>query len=57
MNITPLSYFFLLFNWIPSMAMLMTHMAIAEIAEMAIFAIMATIVMANGNFSMAIRGI
>ena len=32
-------------------------MAIAEMAEMAILAVMATIVMANGNFSMGIKGI
>ena len=47
----------MLFNWIPSMAMLMTPMAIAEMAKIAILAIMATIVMANVNFSMAIMGI
>ena len=46
----------MLYNWIPSKAMLMTHMAIAEMAKMAILAIMATIVMVIGNFSMAIRG-
>ena len=39
------------------MAMLRTHMAIAEMAKIDIFAIMATIVMANGNFSIAIWGI
>ena len=39
------------------MAMLMTHMAIARMAKMAIMAIMVTILMANGNFSMAVRGI
>ena len=42
------------------MAMLMMPMAIAETAKMtiiAILAIMATIVMTNFNFSMAIRGI
>ena len=57
MNLTPQSWVFVLFNWIPSMAMLMTPMAIAEMTKMAIFAIMATIVMANVNFSMAKRGI
>ena len=36
------------------MAMFMTHMAIAGMAKMAI---MVTIVMANGKFSMAVRGI
>ena len=35
----------MLFNWLPSMAMLMKSMAIAEIAEIAILTIMATIVM------------
>ena len=45
----------MLFEWIPSMAMLMTPMAIAEMAKMAILAIVATIVMVNVNFSMAIR--
>ena len=44
----------MLFSCIRSMAMLMTHM---DIAEMAIMAIIATIVMAIGNFYMAIRGI
>ena len=39
------------------MAMLMTPMAIAKMAKTAILAIMATIVMANVNLSMAIRGI
>ena len=39
------------------MAMLTLSRAIARMAKMAILAIMATIVMANGNFSMAIRGI
>ena len=39
------------------MAMLMTYMAIAKMAEMAIMAIMVTSVMANGNFSMALRSI
>ena len=39
------------------MAVLMTPMAIAEMANMAILAILATIVMPNVNFSMAIRGI
>ena len=39
------------------MAMLITPRAIAKMAKMAIFAMMATIVMANGNFSMALRGL
>ena len=39
------------------MAMLIMPSAIAKMANMAILAIMAIIVMANGNFSMAIRGI
>ena len=39
------------------MAMMMMPMGLAEMAIMAISAIMATIAMANGNFSMAIRGI
>ena len=47
----------MLFNWIPSVAMLVTHMAIAKMAKMSIFDILDTIVMANNNFSMAIRGI
>ena len=38
----------MLFNWKPSMAMLMTHMAIVKLA---------TIVMAIGNFSMTMWGI
>ena len=38
---------FMLFNWIPSMTMLMTPMTIAEMEKMAILAIMATIVMAK----------
>ena len=38
------------------MAMLMTPMAIAGMAKMAIMAIMVTSVMANGNFSMALWG-
>ena len=38
------------------MAMLMTHMAIAGMAKMAIMAIMVTSVKSNGNFSMAVRG-
>ena len=46
----------MLFNWIPCIAMLMTPKAIVEMAKMAILAIMATIVMANVNFSIAIRG-
>ena len=45
------------FNCIPSMAMSMTHMAIAGMAKMAIMAIMVTSVMANGNFRMVARGI
>ena len=57
MNLKPLSYFFMLFNWIPSMFMLITPMAIAKMAKMAILAVMATILMANINFSMALRGI
>ena len=43
----------MLFNWIPSLVMMVTPMAIAE---MAIFAIMSTIVMANVNFTMAMSG-
>ena len=39
------------------MAMLIAPRTITKLAEMAILAIMATIVMANGNFSMVIRGI
>ena len=39
------------------MAMLMTPMAIAGMAKMAIMAIMVTSLMANGKFSMVIRGI
>ena len=39
------------------MAKLMTPMAIAVMAKMAIMAIMVTSVMANGKFSMATRGI
>ena len=34
----------MLFNWMLSMAILMTPMAIAEMSKMVIFAIMATIV-------------
>ena len=49
MNISPLSYFYAISYWIQSMAMLKTPLAYAKIAEMAIFAIMAAIVMANGN--------
>ena len=44
----------MLFNWITSMAMLMMPMAIDG---RAILAIMATITMANENFSLVIRGI
>ena len=44
----------MLFNGIPSMAMLMTHMAFSKMSKMAL---MATIVLAIGNFSMTIRGI
>ena len=47
----------MLYKWIPSKAMLMAHMAIAEMAKMAILVTMATTVMAIGNLSMAIRGI
>ena len=47
----------MLFNWILSMAMLMTTMAISEKDKMAILAIIATIVMANVYFSVAIRAI
>ena len=43
-------------NWIPPMAILIMSRAITEIAKMAMSAIMATIVMVNGNFSMATRG-
>ena len=39
------------------MAMLITPMAIAKVVKKAILAMMATIVMANGNFIMTIRGI
>ena len=39
------------------MAMFMMPTTIPKIANIAILAIMATIVMANGNFSMAIMGI
>ena len=39
------------------MAMLVTPMAIAGMAKTAIMAIIVTNVMANGNFSMALRGI
>ena len=39
------------------MAMLMTTMAMAKMAKMDILAIIATIVMANVYFSMAIRAI
>ena len=56
-NLTSLSTFLMLFNWIHLMAMLMTPRAIAKIVKMAILALMATIVMANGNFIMVIRGI
>ena len=47
----------MLFNWIPSIAMLMTPMAIAEMAKMAIWALMTTIAMANVISSMDITGI
>ena len=47
----------MLFNWIPSKAMLMTPVAFADMAKMAVLAIMASIALANVNFSMAIRGI
>ena len=39
------------------MVMLITPRVIAKMDKIAIFAIMAAIVMANGNLSMAIRGI
>ena len=39
------------------MAMLITPRAIAKMNKIAISAIMATVVMDNGKFSMAIRGI
>ena len=38
------------------MAMLITHRAIAQMVKKAILAIMATIVMASGNFIMENRG-
>ena len=47
----------MLFNWIPSITTLMMPLAIAEMAKMAVLAIVATIAMAYGNFSMATRGI
>ena len=47
------SFFLKLLNWIQSMAMLMNLTAIAKMARMAMEA---TIVMAIGNFSMAIKG-
>ena len=43
-------------NWIPSIAMLMMSMAIADMAILTILAMMATIQMANVYFSMAKRG-
>ena len=45
------------FNWIPLMAMLIAPRAIAKMDKMAILAIMATVVTANVNFSMVVRGI
>ena len=45
---------FMLFNWIPLMAMLITPRATTEMEKMAILAIMT---MADGNFIMAVRGI
>ena len=39
------------------MVMLMTSMAIAGMAKMAIMAIMIASMMVNGNFSLAVRGI
>ena len=46
----------MLFNWIPSIAILMT-LAIVKRAKMVMLVIMGTIMMANINFSLAIRGI
>ena len=43
------------FNWIPSMAMLIKPLANAGMAKITNMAKMVTSVMANGNFSMAIR--
>ena len=45
--------FFMISNWISSLAMLNNPM---DIAKMAILAMTATIVMANINFGMAIMG-
>ena len=45
----------MLFNWIPLMAILVMSRAIARMAKMAISALMATIVMDYGIFSMATR--
>ena len=56
-NLTPLGHVFMLFNWIPSMTMLLMPMAIAEMANMPILAIMAPVAKANNNFCMGIRGI
>ena len=53
MNLTPL--FFMQMNWILSMAMLMTPLAIDGMAKMAKMAFMGTFVMTN--VSMAMRGI
>ena len=39
------------------MTMLMTHMDIAEMAQISVLAILAIIVMPDGNFIMAIRGV
>ena len=57
MNLISLIWFFYAFNLIPFMVMLITPRVIAKMDKIAIFAIMAAIVMANGNLSMAIRGI
>ena len=57
MNLTALSYLFMLYNWIPSMNIWLMSMAIVKMAQMAILAIMGTIVMTNGNFCIGIRGI
>ena len=46
----------MLFNWL-FLAMLITPRAIAKIVKMAFLALLATIVMVDGNFSMAMRGI
>ena len=46
--------FCMLYYWIHRMAMLMRPLAIAEMAEMTILTVMATIVTTNGNFGMVI---